>query len=63
MGNPELGGVDPHSTVRWLHVALKWQNIKTEYVYYQDEGHTFERRANKLDALQRIINWLERYLG
>src|SRR5204863_4893692 len=39
MGNPELGGVDPHNTVHMLYNALKAQGVETEYVKYPDEGH------------------------
>jgi dipeptidyl aminopeptidase/acylaminoacyl peptidase len=30
--------------------------------YYQNEGHGFAKRENEIDAIQRIIDWFDRYL-
>lgn len=63
MGNPELGGVDPHNTVLMLYNALKAQGVETEYMKYSDEGHNFEKPDNQRDALERSIKWIDGYMG
>jgi dipeptidyl aminopeptidase/acylaminoacyl peptidase len=30
--------------------------------YYANEGHGFSKRENQIDAIQRTIAWLDRYL-
>jgi dipeptidyl aminopeptidase/acylaminoacyl peptidase len=30
--------------------------------YYSNEGHGFSKRENQIDALQRTVGWLDRYL-
>ena len=63
MGNPELGGADPHNTVHMLYNAIKTQGVETEYVKYPDEGHNFEKTENRRDALERTIKWIDGHLG
>jgi dipeptidyl aminopeptidase/acylaminoacyl peptidase len=63
MGNSKLGGGEIAYDVRWLYYALKDQNVPTQYVYYPDEGHGLERKANQKDALVRVNAWLEKYIG
>ncbi|MBA3814481.1 MAG: S9 family peptidase [Alphaproteobacteria bacterium] len=63
MGNPELGGADPHKTVHMLYNAIKGQSVETEYVKYSDEGHSFEKPENRRDALERTIKWIDGHLG
>lgn len=62
MGNPKLGGVDQYDTVRWLYYALKALGVKTEYIYYPDEGHNLEHLANQKDALEKAASWIDHYL-
>jgi dipeptidyl aminopeptidase/acylaminoacyl peptidase len=62
MGDPKLGGVDEYDSVRWLYRALKEQGVDTQYIRYPGEGHLFEREANRKDALDRTVNWIEKYL-
>lgn len=62
MGNPKLGSVDRYETVKWLYFALKALGVKAEYIYYPDEGHDLERLANKKDALERAVKWVDQYL-
>lgn len=62
MGNPKLGGVDQYETVRWIYYGLKALGVKTEYIYYPDEGHNFERLANQKDALERSVKWINQLL-
>jgi dipeptidyl aminopeptidase/acylaminoacyl peptidase len=44
-------------------VALvRAQNGTVEAHYYSNEGHGFSKRENQIDALQRTVSWLDRYL-
>ncbi len=61
MGNPNLGGVDEDKTVQQLYETLKKQGVKTEYIEYLDEGHTFGLPKNRQDALKRTIEWIDHY--
>jgi len=62
MGNPKKGGADPSDTVSKLHNILKAQGVKTDYVKYDDEGHGLEQPANRRDALERSIKWIDEHL-
>jgi dipeptidyl aminopeptidase/acylaminoacyl peptidase len=42
--------------------ALQRRNRPVEYVVYPDEGHGFSRKANEFDALQRSVDFLDRYM-
>jgi len=44
-------------------VEILKQNGKTVDVhYYAAEGHGFTKRENQIDAMQRMIDWFDRYL-
>jgi len=45
-----------------LYAALRWKKVPVEYVIYPREGHGFRERAHRLDALSRLLGWLEKYL-
>lgn len=62
MGNPQQG-IDKYDTVRWLYNALKTQGISSQYIQYPDEGHNLEKVANQLDAMHRVMQWIETYIG
>ena len=59
MGSFQHGGVDPLQTVHWLYNALRSQGVEAKYVTYPDEGHGFERPANRRDALERAMTWMD----
>jgi dipeptidyl aminopeptidase/acylaminoacyl peptidase len=59
MGNPKLGGADPYSTVSSLFDLLKQQGVKTEYFYYSDEGHNFEKFENRKDSFEHAVTWID----
>jgi dipeptidyl aminopeptidase/acylaminoacyl peptidase len=42
--------------------ALRRLGVKTEFVVYPDEGHFFFRRADQIDVMSRVVNWLDTYL-
>lgn len=56
-----LGGIDDDNTVQQLYEALKEQGVKTEYVEYLEEGHTFRLPKNRRDALKRAIEWIDHF--
>lgn len=62
MGNSDLGGVDRDNTVHMLYNALKGQGVETEFVKYDDEGHGFDKPANRRDALERSIKWIDEHM-
>ncbi len=45
-----------------LYAALRWKKVPVEYVVYPREGHGFRERGHRLDALARLLGWMERYL-
>lgn len=59
MGNPKLGGADPYDTVSNLYDLFRQQGIKTEYIYYPDEGHVFTNPENKKDYFERATKWID----
>lgn len=63
MGNASLGGADAHHTVNQLYELLKGQGLETDFVYYADEGHNLRLPANRHDAWQRTVEWIDRHLG
>lgn len=59
MGNSKLGGADPCATVSKLFTLLKAEGVKTEYIYYPDEGHSFTKFSNRKDAFERSVKWFD----
>jgi dipeptidyl aminopeptidase/acylaminoacyl peptidase len=62
MGNVELGGANKYGTVNLLYSSIKAQGVETQYIYYPDEGHVFEKPANRRDALKRSIQWIDSHM-
>ena len=52
----------PREQAQRLSERLKANGRVAETVFYADEGHGFAKRENQIDALQRTIEWFERYL-
>lgn len=42
--------------------ALKAENVPTQLVVYEGEGHAFYKPEDRLDVLQRAIEWFNTYL-
>jgi dipeptidyl aminopeptidase/acylaminoacyl peptidase len=42
--------------------ALKAEGVPTELVVYPDEGHAFRKPADRVDVLERTLNWFDQYL-
>ncbi len=41
---------------------IKAQQGTVEAHYYSNEGHGFSKRENQIDALERTVGWLDRYI-
>ncbi|MDQ3185884.1 MAG: S9 family peptidase, partial [Pseudomonadota bacterium] len=42
--------------------AVKRHNIPVEYVIFSDEGHSFTKKKNQIEANRRILEFLDKYL-
>lgn len=42
--------------------AVKRHGIPTEYVVFSDEGHSFTKKKNQIEANRRILEFLDKYL-
>ena len=42
--------------------ALRRLGVKTEFVVYPDEGHSFFKRSDQVDVMERIVGWFNTYL-
>jgi dipeptidyl aminopeptidase/acylaminoacyl peptidase len=45
-----------------MEAALKPRNVPSELVVYNDEGHGFLRRANRVDFYERMERFLAQHL-
>ena len=55
----------PISQAEELYLGLKRRNVETELVRYPDEGHELSRSGqplHRVDRLNRIVDWFDRYL-
>lgn len=52
----------PRGQAQQVTDAIKAKGGTAEVVYYAAEGHGFAKRENQLDALQRTIDWFDKYL-
>ena len=46
-----------------MHRAVEDAGVTSLKVIYPEEGHGFVDRKNKLDLMQRMLAWYQRYLG
>ena len=53
----------PPGQVNQMHRAVEDAGATTLKVIYPGEGHGFVNRNHKLDLMQRMLAWYERYLG
>jgi dipeptidyl aminopeptidase/acylaminoacyl peptidase len=59
------GANDPRVPVgeaRQLHASLVARGVDSELLVYEDEGHGLAKRANRLDALPRMLAFLRKNL-
>lgn len=45
-----------------LYAALRWKQVPVEYVVYPREPHGFRERWHRIDAVARLLGWMDRYL-
>jgi dipeptidyl aminopeptidase/acylaminoacyl peptidase len=53
----------PVSESRHIHAVLTEKGIRCELVVYEDEGHTIEKLANRIDCFTRAGVFLDEVLG
>ena len=53
---------DPKEEAEQAETILKKEGKTVDSHYYPDEGHGFAKRENQIDAMQRTVDWFERYL-
>lgn len=42
--------------------AVKKHNVPVEYIVFPDEGHSFTKKKNQIEANRRILEFLDKYL-
>jgi dipeptidyl aminopeptidase/acylaminoacyl peptidase len=53
---------DPKEEAEQAETILKQEGKSVAAHYYPDEGHGFAKRENQIDAMQRTVEWFDRYL-
>lgn len=53
---------DPKEEAEQAEAILKQAGKIAEAHYYADEGHGLLKRENQIDALERTVQWFDRYL-
>jgi dipeptidyl aminopeptidase/acylaminoacyl peptidase len=53
---------DPKEEAEQAETILKQEGKVVDAHYYPDEGHGFAKRENQIDAMQRTVDWFDRYL-
>jgi dipeptidyl aminopeptidase/acylaminoacyl peptidase len=46
-----------------LYAALSWKKVPVEYVVYPREPHGFRERWHRIDAFERLVGWMDKYLA
>ena len=42
--------------------AIKKNNVPVEYVLFEDEGHGFRKKKNRITGYKAILDFLDKYL-
>jgi len=53
---------DPKEEAEQAETILKREGKVVDAHYYPNEGHGFAKRENQIDAMQRTVDWFDRYL-
>jgi dipeptidyl aminopeptidase/acylaminoacyl peptidase len=53
---------DPKEEAEQAETILKQEGKVVAAHYYPDEGHGFAKRENQIDAMQRTVEWFDKYL-
>jgi dipeptidyl aminopeptidase/acylaminoacyl peptidase len=62
----EHGRNDPRVPVgesEYIHRVLSEKGVRCELVIYEDEGHSIEKRRNKIDVYERVVAFLDEVLA
>jgi dipeptidyl aminopeptidase/acylaminoacyl peptidase len=54
---------DPKEEAEQVVAVLKGAGATVDAHYYPDEGHGFLKRENQIDAMQRTVDWFDKYLS
>lgn len=58
----EEDAVDPIGQCRQFYRGLKRYRVETEFVIYPREGHGIHEEKHRVDLLERILVWFEKYI-
>ncbi len=58
----EADTTDPLSQSQMLYRGLRAYGVETELVVYPREGHGLREEKHRVDSLNRIIGWFDRYV-
>ena len=58
----EADVIDPIGQSQEFYRALKRYGVPAEFVVYPREGHGPKEEKHRLDILNRVVGWYERYL-
>ena len=54
---------DPLGQCQQFYRGLKRYGVETEFVIFPREGHGIREEKHRIDMLNRIISWFEKYIG
>jgi len=58
----ENDSTDPIAQCYQFHRGLKRYGVETDFVVYPREGHGIREENHRVDVLERMVKWFERYL-
>jgi dipeptidyl aminopeptidase/acylaminoacyl peptidase len=53
----------PVGESEYIHRVLSEKGVRCELVIYEDEGHSIEKRRNKIDVYERVVAFLDEVLA
>ena len=53
---------DPIGQCQQFYRGLKRYGVDTEYVVYPREGHRIQEEKHRIDLMNRILAWFEKYV-
>lgn len=59
----EADVIDPIGQSQQFYRALRYADVPVELVVYPREGHGIREEKHSLDVLDRMIQWIDRYIG
>lgn len=58
----ENDATDPVEQCYQFHRGLRRYGVETEFVIYPREGHGIQEEKHRIDVLNRMVGWFEKYL-